>query len=90
MLVTMASKVVMLVSTLADSLYLEDRPLAEEVDGSPVIDDLKIDTQCSAWQRMKWLLSKNNIPAQLWELFRASYSMVNVIVVTIFLQPHIQ
>eukprot|EP00794_Sanderia_malayensis_P006454 gene6454-7186_t len=77
MLVTMASKLVMLISTLSDNLCLEDEPTTEQIEQDVIKGDLLVDRNYSAWHRSKWLLTKNNIPLQLWKLFCASYSMAN-------------
>ena len=75
MLVTMASRIATLMLSLIEDLELENVPH----DGSSAIKYLLISTQCSVWQRMQWLLARNNIPTQLWKLFSSAYSMVCLI-----------
>eukprot|EP00795_Rhopilema_esculentum_P010771 gene10771-19563_t len=75
MLVTMASRVVTLMLSLIEDLELESLPQGSSSEKSHTINYLSITTQCSAWQRMQWLLARNNLPHLLWNLFRASYSM---------------
>ena len=77
MLVTMASRIATLMLSLIEELELENVPQVSSPDEKAhVINYLTISTQCSAWQRMQWLLSRNHIPKQLWKLFCSAYSMV--------------
>ena len=77
MLVAMASRIVALMLSLIEDLELENVPQdGSSADKAHAIHYLLISTQCSVWQRMQWLLARNNVPTQLWKLFCSAYSMV--------------
>ena len=77
MLVTMASRVVTLMLSLVEDLELENVPHeGSSFDKGHAINYLLISSQCTGWQRIQWLLARNNVPKQLWKLFCSSYSMV--------------
>ena len=86
MLVTMASRIATLMLSLIEELELENVPHGSGPDDKAhAINYLMISTQCSAWQRMQWLLSRNNIPKQLWKLFCSAYSMVILYYILLFI-----
>ena len=45
----------------------------------PLKEELRIDTQCSSWQRLHYLMKNSSLPLQIWKIFTAAFAKVRQI-----------